>query len=96
MKVFSKWAIRAMIYLWIIGAGYGAAVVTAELVAVFCGLDAYSASVTVHLPELLTYIGAPMASGIVAYCAKSAFENREKIKQNYIPDYEEQEPERRF
>lgn len=89
MKNFSKWAIRAMIYLWFAGAVYGALVVIAELVAVFCGLGSYSSMVTVHLPELLTYIGAPMGCGIVAYLVKSAFENKEKIKQNYIPDYDD-------
>lgn len=42
----------------------------------------------VSIDALLTYIGAPMGCGIVGYLAKSAFENKEKIKQQYIPDYE--------
>lgn len=89
MKQFSKKAITAMIRLWFAGAVFGAGLVIAETVAVFITLDGYSATVTVHLPELLTYIGAPMGCGIIGYLAKSAFENKEKIKQNYIPDYDQ-------
>ena len=90
MKQFSKQVIRAMVWLWFAGAVFGAAIVTAELVAVFCELGSYSSMVTVHLPELLTYIGAPMSCGIVAYMVKSAFENKEKIKQEYRPDYDQE------
>lgn len=90
MKKFSKQVIRAMIGLWFAGAALGAAVVIAELVSSFLGNGGYSA-ITIHLPELLTYIGAPVGSGILGYLLKSAFENREKIKQNYIPDYDDRE-----
>lgn len=89
MKQFSKKVITAMIRLWFAGAVFAAGLVIAETVAVFLTLDGYSATVTVHLPELLTYIGAPMGCGIVGYMTKSAFENKEKIKQNYIPDYDQ-------
>lgn len=79
-----------MVWLWFAGAVFGALIVTAELVAVFCELGSYSSMVTVHLPELLTYIGAPLGCGIVAYMVKTAFENKEKIKQEYIPDYDQE------
>ena len=36
---------------------------------------------TVNLSDLLVYIGAPMTGGIVTYLLKSAYENKEKIKQ---------------
>lgn len=75
-----------MIILWFAGAAFGAAVIIVELVGVFCGTDSYSLGLTVHLPELLNYIGMPVSGGIVGYLLKSAFENREKIRQNYIPD----------
>ena len=45
-------------------------------------------SYAVSLDSLLTYIGAPMGCGIAGYLAKSAFENREKIKAQYIPEYD--------
>lgn len=86
LREYSKKIIRLMIILWFAGAAFGAAVIIVELVGVFCGTDSYSLGLTVHLPELLNYIGMPVSGGIVGYLLKSAFENREKIRQNYIPD----------
>lgn len=77
---YSKRVIRLLIILWFIGAGFGGAVVLAELIAVIAGDSAYTA--TVHLPELLNYISAPMTCGIVGYLLKAGFENREKIRKN--------------
>lgn len=89
MKEYSKRIVKAMILLWFIGAAFGAAVIVVELIATMIGSDSYSGmGVTVHLPELLAYIGAPVGGGVVGYLLKSAFENREKIKQNYTPGYE--------
>jgi hypothetical protein len=51
-------------------------------------------AITIHLPELLTYIGAPVGGGILGYLLKSAFENREKIRQN--PDYLDSEPDNNY
>lgn len=81
MKNFSKTVVRWMIVLWFIGAVIGTLVVVAELAVVLFDSD-YSGIVTVHLPELLNYIGIPMSCAIAGYLAKSAFENREKIKNN--------------
>lgn len=88
LKEYSKRIIRLMILLWFAGAVFGAGVIVIELIGVFCGTESYSLGLTVHLPELLNYIGMPVCGGIVGYLLKSAFENREKIKQNYIPDSE--------
>lgn len=77
---FSKRALTAMIVLWFLGAVYGALVVAVELAAMFRSFDNYGNMVTVHLPELLLYIGAPLSGGVVGYMIKSATENREKIK----------------
>lgn len=85
LKEYSKRKINAMLVLWFCGAVFGAAVVVVELVASLVVRDSYGTSVTIHLPELLAYIGAPVGGGIVVYLLKSAFENREKIKQN--PNY---------
>ena len=89
VKQYSKRIIRQMITLWFVGAGFGAAVILVELIATLAGIDGYSAAITIHLPELLTYIGMPVGGGIVGYLLKSAFENKEKIKQNYIENYDE-------
>ena len=89
MKQYSKRIIRAMVALWFAGAVFGAVVIVVELAATLAGVDGYSMAITIHLPELLTYIGAPVGGGILGYLLKSAFENREKIKQN--PGYLEQD-----
>ena len=89
MKEYSKRIIRKMIALWVAGAIFGAAVIAIEIIGVLRGVDSYSMGLTIHLPELLSYIGMPVGGGIVGYLLKSAFENREKIKQNYIADYDE-------
>ncbi len=89
MKQYSKKIVKQMIALWFLGAVFGAAVVLVELIATLCGTDGYSTALAIHLPELLNYIGVPVGGGIVGYLVKSAFENREKIKQNYIENYDE-------
>lgn len=81
MKNFSKTVIKAIIVLWFVGAGFGAAVVIVQLVQSFISGSPYSSTI-VNLPELLNYIGMPVSGAIVGYLAKSAFENREKIKNN--------------
>ncbi len=70
---FSKKVIGALIAVWFVGAIIGVAVVAAQTVR---------GDYTVNLSDLLLYIGAPMTGGIVTYLLKSAYENREKIKQN--------------
>ncbi len=81
MKNYSKSRIDAMIILWFVGAAFGAAVVVVQLVQSFISGSPYPSTV-VNLPELLNYIGMPVSGAIVGYLAKSAFENREKIKNN--------------
>lgn len=78
LKEYSKKVIYAMVVLWFIGAAFGAAVVTVQVIR-----NDY----TVAIDSLLTYIGVPMGGGIVTYLLKTAFENKEKIKQDYKPDY---------
>lgn len=81
MKNFSKTVIRGMILLWFAGAVFGAVVVVVQLIQSSISGSPYSQTV-VNLPELLSYIGMPVSGAIVGYLAKSAFENREKIKNN--------------
>lgn len=83
MKEFSKKVIVALAVIWFIGAILGAAVVIVQVVR---------GDYTVNLSDLLMYIGAPMTGGIVSYMLKSAFENKEKIKNNKteVSDYESQ------
>ena len=85
MKNYSKRVIRLMIALWFVGAVFGAAVVVVQLV--MSAGSPYTSTV-VNLPELLNYIGMPVSGAVIGYLAKSAFENREKIKNN--PGYQEE------
>lgn len=93
MKNYSKRVIRLMIALWFTGAVFGAGVVIVQLVQSFMSGSPYSQTV-VNLPELLNYIGMPVSGAVIGYLAKSAFENREKIKNN--PGYEEEHHEQNY
>jgi len=83
LKEYSKRVIRLMIILWFVGAIYGMAAVTYEL-----AISYLDTTITVHLPELLTYIGAPVGGGIVGYMCKSAWENKEKIKNGALGGFD--------
>lgn len=78
-KQYSKRVVSAMVLAWFAGIAFGMAVVVWQMIR---------APDAVSLDSLLTYIGAPMGCGIAGYLAKSAFENREKIKAHYIPEYD--------
>ena len=79
IKQYSKRVISAMVLAWFAGIAFGRGVVVWQMIR---------APDAVSLDSLLTYIGAPMGCGIAGYLAKSAFENREKIKAKYIPGYD--------
>ncbi len=92
MKQYSKCIVRQMITVWFVGAAFGGVVIVIELIAALTGPDSYAAAVPVHLPELLTYLGTPVGGGVVGYLLKSAFENREKIRNNFPTDYDDDPP----
>ena len=79
IKQYSKRVVTAMIVAWFVGIAFGMGVIMWQMIR---------APDAVSLDSLLTYIGAPMGCGIAGYLAKSAFENREKIKAQYIPEYD--------
>lgn len=85
LKEYSKQILSLMVAVWFAGAAFGGVVVIIELLVLLIGGAEYSMVVTVHLPELLAYIGAPMTGGIIGYLIKSALENREKIKNDNSP-----------
>ena len=80
LKQYSKRVVTAMIVAWFVGIAYGMGVIVWQMIR---------APDAVSIDSLLTYIGAPMGCGIAGYLAKSAFENREKIRAQYIPEYDE-------
>lgn len=79
LKQYSKRVVTAMIIAWFVGIAFGMGVVVWQMIR---------APDAVSLDSLLTYIGAPMGCGIAGYLAKSTFENREKIRAQYIPEYD--------
>lgn len=79
IKQYSKRVVSAMVLAWFAGIAFGMGVIIWQMIR---------APDAVSLDGLLTYIGAPMGCGIAGYLAKSAFENREKIKAQYIPEYD--------
>lgn len=79
IKQYSKRVVTAMIVAWFVGIAFGMGVIVWQMIR---------APDAVSLDSLLTYIGAPMGCGITGYLAKSAFENKEKIKAQYIPEYD--------
>ena len=87
LKQYSKRIVTAMIIAWFSGIAFGMAVIVWQMIR---------APDAVSLDSLLTYIGAPMGCGIAGYLAKSAFENREKIKAKYIPEYDEMMEEENY
>ena len=80
IKQYSKRVVSAMVLAWFAGIAFGMGVVVWQMIR---------APDAVSLDSLLTYIGAPMGCGIAGYLAKAAFENREKIRAQYIPEYDE-------
>ena len=79
IKQYSKRVVSVMVLAWFAGIAFGMGVIVWRMIR---------APDAVSLDSLLTYIGAPMGCGIAGYLAKSAFENREKIKAKYIPEYD--------
>lgn len=79
LKQYSKRVVSAMVLAWFAGIAFGMGVIIWQMIR---------APDAVSLDSLLTYICAPMGCGIAGYLAKSAFENREKIKAQYIPEYD--------
>lgn len=82
VKEYSKKIINLMIVLWFAGAAFGAIIIAVEIIATLALVDGFSMAITIHLPEWLAYIGAPITGGIVGYLIKSAMENKEKIRKS--------------
>ena len=70
---FSKRCLAAMIFAWFVGALFGFAVVSVQVLR---------GDGNVALSDLLLYIGAPMTGGIVSYMIKSAWEKNAKGENN--------------
>ena len=80
MKEFSKWFIRVAVFTWIVGAAFGAGIIIVEL---YVAIVKEFSPISIDLTGYLMYIATPLTGGVLGYMGKAAFENREKIKQNF-------------
>ena len=81
IKEYSKKIIRLMVLLWFIGAVFGMAVVITQI---------FTGAYYISLDAVMNYIGLPVGGGIVSYMLKSAYENKEKIKNSGLKPPEEE------
>lgn len=86
MTEFSKWVVRMFIYLFVITFVFGALMVVAEFI-VASQQTGYN-QMTVHLPELLNFVGQAVLVAASYICAQ-AFVNRKKIDKGYDPHYDD-------
>ena len=79
-RQYSKRLITALLMGWALGAVIGAVYEFLRLIASpeTAGMDAF-----------YVYLAVPLTCGIPAYLIPNCFLNKEKIKQNYIPDYDQ-------
>ena len=79
-RQYSKRLITALLVGWGIGAVVGAVYEFLRLIASpeTAGMDAF-----------YIYLAVPLTCGIPAYLIPNCFLNKEKIKQNYIPNYDQ-------
>lgn len=79
-RQYSKRLITALLVGWGIGAVIGAVYEFLRLVA---------SPETADMSALYVYLATPLTCGIPAYLIPNIFLNREKVKQHYIPDYDQ-------
>ena len=79
-RQYSKRLITALLVGWGIGAVIGAVYEFLRLIASpeTAGMDAF-----------YIYLAVPLTCGIPSYLVPNIFLNREKVKQKYIPDYDQ-------
>lgn len=79
-RQYSKRLISALLITWGIGGIIGAVYEFIRLII---------APETASMDALYVYLAVPLTCGIPSYIIPNMFVNREKIKQNYIPNYDQ-------
>ena len=79
-RQYSKRIITFLLVTWAIGAVIGVAYEFLRLL---------NAPETASMDALYIYLAVPLTCGIPAYLIPNMFLNKEKVKQNYIPDYDQ-------
>jgi len=78
-RQYSKRLIAALLIMWAIGALIG---------AVYEFIRLRISPETASMDAFYIYLAAPFSFGIPSYVIPNIYLNREKVKQNYIPDYD--------
>lgn len=79
-RQYSKRLITALLVGWGIGAVVGAVYEFLRLIA---------SPETAGMDSFYIYLAVPLTCGIPSYLIPNIFLNREKVKQNYIPNYDQ-------
>lgn len=88
LKQFSKQFMYVVALVWVAGAIYGAIFFLLQLILSVAFPDA---GISVDISGYLEYLKDPLSCGVIAYMAKSAFENHTSMKQNYRKEYDKEE-----
>ena len=78
-RQYSKRLITALLVLWAVGAAIGAVY---EFIRLFTYPEIAS------MDAFYIYLAVPLSCGIPSYIVPNIFLNREKVRQNYIPNYD--------
>lgn len=78
-RQYSKRLITFLLITWVIGAVIG---IVYEFMRLIYAPDMAS------MDSLYIYLAVPLTCGIPSYLIPNMFLNREKVKQNYIPNYD--------
>ena len=78
-KQYSKRLITFIFCVWGIGAAVG---IVYEFLRLIVTPD------TASMESLYLYLAVPMTGGVTSYLIANTLLNREKVKQKYIPDYD--------
>lgn len=79
-RQYSKRLITALLVGWALGAVIGAVYEFLRLIA---------SPETAGMDSFYIYLAVPLTCGIPSYLVPNIFLNREKVKQKYIPDYDQ-------
>lgn len=79
-KQYSKRLILVLLICWMVGGVYGMTICLCQLILTPDSLNTFD--------SLMVYLAMPFSCGTVAYLLSQALLNNTKIKQNYIPDYD--------
>lgn len=79
-RQYSKRLITALLVGWALGAVVGAVYEFLRLIA---------SPETAGMEAFYVYLAVPLTCGIPSYLVPNIFLNREKVKQKYIPDYDQ-------